>query len=66
MSCPDCQTQGSRKALWIALLAVIAVSAIGLAELVGNDGRGGAHERRGHEPGPHPAQTTQTAQTSRS
>lgn len=58
MSCPDCQKQGSRKALWIALLAVIAVGAIGLAELVGKDGRGGANERRGHEP--------QTTQTSRS
>ena len=60
MSCPDCQKQGSRKALWIALLAVLAVGAIGLAELVGNDGRGGANERRGREPG------SQTTQTSRS
>jgi uncharacterized membrane protein len=49
MSCPDCQKRGSRKALWIALLAVIAVGAVGLAELVGNDGS--AHKRRGPDTG---------------
>lgn len=52
MSCPDCQKQGSRKALWIALLALIAVSAIGLAELAGGD-----HARHRHEPTPRAAET---------
>jgi hypothetical protein len=50
MSCPDCQKQGSRKALWIALLAAIAVGAIGLAELTGS-------ARRRHEPVPQAAET---------
>lgn len=33
MSCPDCQQPGSRKALWIVLVAVIAVGAVAAAEL---------------------------------
>lgn len=39
MSCPECQSAGggraSRKALWIALVAVIVVGAIGVAEVAG-------------------------------
>lgn len=37
MSCPDCQKRGSRKALWIALVAVIAVGAVAAAELSGGE-----------------------------
>lgn len=46
MSCPDCQRTGSKKSLWIALVAVIAVGAIGIAELTRADGRDARGEAR--------------------
>ena len=39
MSCPDCQKTSSRKTLWLVLIALLAVAAIGVAQLAGAPGK---------------------------